>query len=324
MPRIRVLEKASSLDDLHPLVEADVQPQALPDHVVVEVRAAGVNPSDVKAALGMMPHAVWPRTPGRDWAGVVVDGPSDLMGKSVWGSGGDLGITRDGTHAKYLQAPRTYVREMPPGVSFEEAGAIGVPFVTAFEGFTRAGMPKPGEFVLVFGANGKVGQAACQIAAMHGATVIGVERVRQTHQSHAPVAMIGASEDIAAEVHRLTDGHGADIVFNTVGSPYFAAANASLAVGGRAIFIATIDREVPFDILSFYRGRHTYVGIDTLALDGAASAQNLDALAAGFAAGHLRPYPVPEHARYPIARAAAAYRAVLSGSTDRVVLLPCT
>ena len=71
----------------------------------MRVAAAGVNPSDVKAALGLMPQAVWPRTPGRDFAGTVVDGPADWIGREVWGSGGDLGITRDGSHAGWLLLP---------------------------------------------------------------------------------------------------------------------------------------------------------------------------------------------------------------------------
>ena len=61
-------------------------------------------------------------------------------------------------------------------MSWEEAAGIGVPFVTAMEGFRRAGVPKTGETVLVFGVNGKVGQAAVQIATWQGARVIGVVR----------------------------------------------------------------------------------------------------------------------------------------------------
>ena len=68
----------------------------------MEIRAAGVNRSDVSAAIGRMPQALWPRTPGRDWAGMVVDGPTELIGREVFGAGGDLGITRDGTHASHL------------------------------------------------------------------------------------------------------------------------------------------------------------------------------------------------------------------------------
>lgn len=325
MSRIRVLERSESLEWLDLKIEPSSAPAAHAGGVVVEVRAAAVNPSDVKAALGMMPHAVWPRTPGRDWSGVVIDGPDDLIGKSVWGSGGDLGITRDGSHARYLSCDRTYVREMPAGVSFEEAGSIGVPFVTAYEGFSRSGMPKPGDNVLVLGANGKVGQAACQIATMLGARVIGVARGDRGYIGHAaaPVAMINpADQKVAAQVRELTNGHGVDIVFNTVGSPYFADANAAMALGARAIFIATLSRDVSFDILQFYRGRHTFVGVDTLSLDGAASACSLDALADGFANGALKPYPVPEAMQFPIEEAAEAYRTVLQGAEDRVVLLP--
>ena len=58
-------------------------------------------------------------------------------------------------------------------------------------------------------------------------------------------------------VRELTGGHGADIVFNTVGSPYFEAANKAMAKGATQIFIATIERAVPFDIFAFYRGMHT-------------------------------------------------------------------
>ena len=68
------------------------------------------------------------------------------------------------------------VVEKPKSISWEEAAGIGVPFVTAMEGFRRAGIPKPGETVLVMGVNGKVGQAAVQIATWHGARAIGVVR----------------------------------------------------------------------------------------------------------------------------------------------------
>ncbi|MBV8423505.1 MAG: alcohol dehydrogenase catalytic domain-containing protein [Hyphomicrobiales bacterium] len=76
---LRVAEKADGPDTLATAVH--LAETAVPREVaqegsaVVEVHSAGVNPSDVKAVLGAMPHAVWPRTPGRDFAGVVVEGP---------------------------------------------------------------------------------------------------------------------------------------------------------------------------------------------------------------------------------------------------------
>src|SRR6185369_12143684 len=97
------------------------EPAAPPGHAVVRVAAAGVNPSDVKAALGLMPQAVWPRTPGRDFAGTVVDGPAEWVGREVWGSGGDIGITRDGSHAGWLLLPAAALHAKPQALGFEEA-----------------------------------------------------------------------------------------------------------------------------------------------------------------------------------------------------------
>lgn len=324
MPRLRVLQKAASIDELALAVEPDVPLTRGPDEVLVDVRAAGVNRSDVSAALGRMPQALWPRTPGREWAGVVLEGPTELIGRQMFGAGGDLGITRDGTHASRLVIHRDAVVAKPACLSLPEAGALGVPFVTALEGFHRAGMPRAGDVVVVLAANGMVGQAAVQIAAMHGARVFGVTRRAEAFaHEHCPVRMIDTShEDVAAIVRDETGGHGADIAYNTVGSPYFAAANAAMAHGGRQILISTVEREVPFDIFAFYRGRHAYAGVDSLALDARASAALLRELLPGFVNGSLRPLRVVESACYKLERAAEAYRAVQSIAQDRVVLLP--
>ena len=180
-------------------------------------------------------------------------------------------------------------------------------------------MPKPGDVVLVMAVNGKVGQAAAQIAAMLGARVFGVTRRAEPFaQSHCPVRMIDASSArLAAVMREETAGHGADIVYNTVGSPYFAAANQAMAHGARQIFIATIERPVPFDIFTFYRGRHSYFGIDSLALDARASAALLRALVPGFANGQLRPLPIDRRACYPLEQAEEAYRTVHAIARDQ-------
>jgi NADPH2:quinone reductase len=293
--------------------------------VLIEVKAAAVNPSDVKAATGLMPYAVFPRTPGRDYAGVVIDGPARWVGREVFGSSGDLGIRRDGTHATHLAVEADAVVEKPGNLSWEEAAGIGVPFVTAMEGLRRAGMPKSNETVLVMGVNGKVGQAAVQIATWQGARVIGVVRKQEPYEGHAnaEVEVIDASaSDVADRVRKLTDGRGADIVFNTVGDPYFQAAHKSLALRGRQILIATIERVVPFNILEFYRGQHTYVGIDTLGLSSVATGAVLRELEPGFAGGRLRPFPIKPGAIHPLQDARAALLAVAGSSRDRVILRP--
>jgi NADPH:quinone reductase len=324
MQRLRVARQAASIDQLDLQLETCDPPPRATGEVLVELHAAGVNRSDVAAALGRMPQAMWPRTPGRDWSGVVVEGPGELIGHQVFGTGGDLGITRDGTHATHLIVPVEAAVEKPATLTLEEAGALGVPFVTALEGFHRAGMPRPGEVVLVLAANGMVGQAAAQIAAMHGTRVFGVTRRTEPFaHSHCAVRMIDSSStDIAPVVHEESGGHGADIVYNTVGSPYFQAANQAMAHGGRQILISTVERSIPFDIFRFYRGRHMFVGVDSLALDACASAKLLRELLPGFVSGQLRPLPVVEGRRYPLEQAIEAYRAVHAIARNRAVLVP--
>jgi NADPH:quinone reductase-like Zn-dependent oxidoreductase len=215
--------------------------------------------------------------------------------------------------------------EKPESLSWEEAAGIGVPFVTAIEGFRRAGLPKSDETVLVMGVNGKVGQAAVQIASWRGARVIGVVRRSEPYEGHAnaPVEVIDASAtDVAARVRELTDGKGADVVFNTVGDPYFQAAHKSLAIRGRQILIAAIDRIVQFNILEFYRGQHSYVGIDTLGLSSVATGAVLRELGPGFLSGHLKPFAIKPNAIYPLEEAKAAFLAVAGSSRDRVILRP--
>jgi NADPH2:quinone reductase len=83
----------------------------VPDPVVtagearIKILAASVNPSDVKNVQGKMEGTILPRIPGRDFAGIVADGPANFLGTEVWGTGGDVGFTRDGSHAEFIVVP---------------------------------------------------------------------------------------------------------------------------------------------------------------------------------------------------------------------------
>src|SRR3982075_4247661 len=180
---VRLLTKADDLASLAPAIERRALSRAT-NEVLIEIAAAAVNPSDVKAATGLMAYAVFPRTPGRDYAGVVIDGPSGWIGRDVVGSWGGLGILGHGAHATHLAVEADAVVEKPKNLSWDEAAGIGVPFVTAMEGFRRAGMPNKDETVLVMGVNGKVGQSAVQIASWNGARVIGVVRKGEAYEGH--------------------------------------------------------------------------------------------------------------------------------------------
>jgi NADPH:quinone reductase len=118
-----------------------------------------------------------PRIPGRDFAGVVEEGPTEWIGAEVWGTGGDTGFTRDGTHCELIAVPVASLRRKPKTLSFDEAASVGVNYMAAWCGIEAASL-KPGETVLLIGAGGGVGSAAAQIARRLGARVIGQTGVR--------------------------------------------------------------------------------------------------------------------------------------------------
>jgi NADPH:quinone reductase len=99
---------------------------------LVRVMAASINPSDVKNVAGAMKQTTLPRIPGRDFAGVVQAGPVEWIGAAVWGTGGDTGFTRDGSHAEIIAVPVASLRRKPNTLSYDQAGSVGANYVAAW------------------------------------------------------------------------------------------------------------------------------------------------------------------------------------------------
>ena len=298
-------------------------PAPKPGEVLVKVEAAGINPSDLVSVQGRFPHAVLPRTVGRDFAGTVVEGPPELAGKKVWGSGGDLGVIRDGTHAEYLAIPQAATAQRPANLSAEEAAAVGVPFVTAYSALITLGGLQQGEWVIVSGAAGAVGQAAVQIAHARGAHVIALlKSATETHASgFAVTEAVATSEkgDLEAVVRQATKGRGADLALNGVGSSIMGAILASLAEGGRQVIYSVLGgQEFKLDLFGFYRNQFKLFGLNTVKLDASACGAILNELAPLFESGALRPPAIGES--YPLADAAKAYQRVAAHAGGKVVL----
>jgi NADPH:quinone reductase-like Zn-dependent oxidoreductase len=270
-----------------------------------------------------MKQTTLPRTPGRDFAGVVEAGPAEWIGAPVWGTGGDTGFTRDGTHAEMIAVPVASLRRKPNTLSFDQAASVGVNYMAAWRGLAVAGL-SAGETVLLIGAAGGVGSAAAQIARRIGARVIGAD----LHAPHPESPILGiadklivGAEDLPAEVRAATDGKGADVVFDLVGGIMFRNAVDSLALRGRLVEIAaTGRREVNFDLADFYHNESRLYGVDTLKYDLTASAAVLEALTPGFVAGDYRAAPITKTCG--LGDAQEAYRKVAAGSAGRVVLRP--
>lgn len=125
-------------------VEELPRPVPKAGEVLVKVLAATINPSDAKNVLGKMAETKTPRVPGRDFAGRVVSDGSLWEGKAVFGTGGDLGFGRDGSHAEFVAVPVEGLVEIPPEFSYEQAAAIGLEYLTAFAALVRTGVVQNG------------------------------------------------------------------------------------------------------------------------------------------------------------------------------------
>jgi NADPH2:quinone reductase len=290
------------------------------ENAIVKIHSASVNPSDVKNVSGHFDHTVAPRIPGRDFSGVVVDGPTDWLDTEVWGTGGDIGFTRDGTHAQFIKVPVAALSRKPTTLSHEEASAIGVNFVVAWLGAVTYAKLSEGETIAVIGAGGGVGGAVTQIAKARGCRVIGVDR-------HAPVAGSPAAalideyvpfdENAVTRVRELTGG--VDVVYDSVGGVAFETALHLARRRGRVVEIsATGKRRVDFDLIDFYHNETQLFGTDSAKLGVAESAPVLAALVEGFESGKLRAPVIAQ--RFDLARGQDAYGAVAAGTAGRVVI----
>lgn len=296
------------------------------DEVLIEIHAAAVNPSDVKNVTGSMKHTTLPRTPGRDFAGIVVAGEESLIGTEVWGTGGDLGFTRDGSHAEYIVLPKSAVSQKPKTLTMEQAGLVGVTYVTASLCLLAAQL-QAGETVLVIGGTGGVGSAAVQIAKWKGAQVISTVR-RETdrkiaEENGADVVVDLAQEDLRSAVHAATGNQGANIIIDTVGGSMVKTCLESLAPQGCLVEISAPvkEPEVSFNLLDFYRRQLRLFGVNSLESDVTACASILTELAPGFETQKL--HPPTDITTYQLEDVVKAYEQVSNRSaTSKAVLTP--
>jgi NADPH:quinone reductase-like Zn-dependent oxidoreductase len=265
--------------------------------------------------------------PGRDFAGVVVDGPAEWIGVEVWGSGGDVGFTRDGSHAELLGVPVEALARKPERLSFAEAATVGVNFVVGWRGAVEAAQLEKDETIAVFGVSGGVGGAVAQIARVRGARVIGIDR--RPPRDDAPAATIleefvtsdGDAQGIADQIRKVTGGRGAEVVYDAVGGVTTAAALAALAPQGRLVVISAVGtRVVPIDLVDFYRNESRLLGVNSSNVGVVESGSRLTEMAQYFESGALRPLPIS--CAYGLDESQDAYVAVADGIPGRIVIHP--
>src|SRR6201995_343038 len=238
--------KTGSLDELK--IQGVPRPVPGPGSILVAVKAAGLNPSDAKNVLGRMHQTKVPRTPGRDFAGIVVEGTEAYpVGAEVFGSGGDLGFASDGSHAEYVKVPVEAVQPKPHALTFEQAAIVGIPYLTAWRAVIDVASLKEGETILITGTTGAVGDAAARIAKrVCKATVIGTSRRHTDAVRLRLLDYIDTLADLSAgpvslpeQIRAETGGQGVNVVFGVVGGSLFAPCLQCLASGGRQVAIAS-------------------------------------------------------------------------------------
>ncbi|WP_448333004.1 quinone oxidoreductase family protein [Streptomyces sp. DSM 41534] len=314
--------------DLQVLGLAEVPDPAAGDgEAVIEVKAASVSRSDLVNIAGGFEETTLPRIPGRDFAGVVVDGPRDWVGVEVWGTGGDVGFTRDGSHAQMINIPAAALARKPERLGFDEASTVGVNFITAWLGAVEAAELGKDEAIAVFGVSGGVGGAVAQVAHTLGAWVIGVDRVRPAEGTPAAaiirefVTLGGSPQEAASEIKRVTAGKGADVVYDAVGGVTTPTALAALAHRGRLVVISSVGPPtVEIDLVELYRNETRVYGCNSTRYDLVESGARLQRLAPFFDSGDFRPQSIA--GRYSLEDSVDAYRAVENRVRGKVVICP--
>jgi NADPH:quinone reductase len=306
--------------DVLELVELP-KPTSIEGSAVVQVRSSSVNPSDVKNVAGSFEKTTLPRVPGRDFSGVVVEGPSSWVGAEVWGTGGDIGFTRDGAQAEFLSIPAAALARKPESLSHEQAAAIGVNFVVAWLGTIDYARLLEGETIIIIGIGGGVGGAVAQIAKARGCRIIGVDRAPPVANSPAARLIddwLIFDESMAKRATELTKG-GADVVYDAVGGIAFEAALRMAKRRGRVVEISAVGkRRVEFDLIDFYHNETQLFGADSAKRGVVESARIMEALTDGFERGGYQAPLIAQ--RFPLEATKQAYQAVAAGAHGRVVV----
>jgi NADPH:quinone reductase-like Zn-dependent oxidoreductase len=190
--------------------------------VLIELRAASLNHLDVWIRKGL-PSVPKPRILGADGAGVIHGTDERVVINPAIISNGKMhivGETADGTHAELIAVPRAFVHPIPGDLSFEEAAAFPLVFLTAYRMLVPRARLQAGEWVLIWGIGGGVATASLAIAKALGARAVVTsssdEKLARARELGADATVNHATEDVVARVKELTDG-GAHIVVDDVG-----------------------------------------------------------------------------------------------------------
>ncbi len=306
------------LDDMAP-------PEMATGGVRIGVRAAGLNFADtlmIRGEYQVKPQL--PFSPGLEVAGDVLEVASNVSRFAV----GDrvMAVVHHGGYAEEVVAAETDVFRIPDSLDYVAAAGFPIAYGTSHVGLRYKLDLQVGETLLVHGAAGGVGLTAVEIAKKMGATVIatagGAEKLEIARSYGADHLIDYRQEDIRAKVKALTQGRGADAVYDPVGGDVFAASLRATAQGGRILVVGFASGTVPqipanillvknISVIGYYWGAHRVLDPNLLA-------RSFDELLGWYEAGELKPHV--SHV-FDLADATKAMNMLLSRkSTGKIVL----
>jgi putative PIG3 family NAD(P)H quinone oxidoreductase len=296
------------------LVLDDVpDPMPRPGEVVVEVVAAGVNRADVMQRQG---HYDPP--PGSSaYPGLEVSGRIAQLGDGVdgWSVGDEVcALLTGGGYAEKVTVPAGQLLPVPAGVSLEDAAALPEVACTVWSNIFMTANIQPGEVLLVHGGGSGIGTMAVQLGREVGARVAvtagSPEKLEVCRELGASILVNYRTEDFEAVVREATDGHGADVILDTIGAKYLARNVGLLAVNGRLVVIGLQGgRTAEIDLGAMLAKRCALVATTLRARPAAEKAVIVAAVREHvwplIESGRVRPIV---HAAYPLGDAAGAHR----------------
>lgn len=298
-----------------------------PKQIVISVKACGVNFPDTLIIQNLYQFKpALPFSPGGELAGVVKAVGEGIrhvqVGQPV------LAFTGWGGFAEEVLADSKQVIPLPPGVDFTVAAAFMMTYGTSFHALKDRAHIQPGETLLVLGAAGGVGLAAIELGKKMGARVIAAastaEKLAVCREHGADDLINYESEDLRERVKALTDGKGADVIYDPVGGKYAEPALRSIAWKGRYLVVGFAAGDIPKIPLNLALLKGCAImGVfwgDFAARESQANMANGMQLFQWLLQGELKPHVSQT---YPLEKAGEALRALMERKVaGKLVLIP--